>query len=198
MKTLDPRIRRTRKRLGDSLLALSLEKGYKKFTIRELTKHADVGYATFYRHFKHLDALLTHIFRSAYQDLTERLTQQENLFDQAVTLYGFVSQHPDVYRVYFDLSPSHPVRAVFVEESKKLMIRLWDEKASSHPPLALPVDCLLECSDMLIHWYLDRLDEYTAEQIATMHFDLIIKGTHSLLPPTYGSLAEPATHKLID
>ena len=31
-----------------------------------------------------------------------------------------------------------------------------------------------------------------------MHFDLIIKGTHSLLTPTYDSLAEPETHKLID
>ena len=185
MNTADPRAVRTRKALADSLLTLSLEKGYGKFTIRELTKHAHVGYATFYRHFKNLDELLTHIFVSAYQDLTHSIAQQENLFNQAVALYRFVSQHPDVFRVYFHLSPTQPVRAVFVAESKTLILHFWNKHVPSPVPLALSVEHLLECSNLLMKWYLDRLDEYTPEQISTMHFDLIIKGTHNnLLVPT--------------
>ena len=143
MNITDPRAARSRQALVDSLLALSLEKGYHKLTIRDVTAHANVGYSTFFRHFKHLDALLTHIFLSAYQNLTERLAKQDSLFNQAVALYAFVSQHHDVYRIYFHLPPNHPVRAVFVDESKKLILRLWDDQAPSQPPLALPIDCLL-------------------------------------------------------
>ncbi len=176
MNASDPRARRSRKAMYTSLIMLALQKGYGKFTIRDLTRHANVGYATFFRHCKSLDEMLTHIFLCAYQDLANRIAEQENLFDQAVELYSFVSEHSDLYRVYFQLSPNHPVRAYFTGESKKLILQFWDTDIHSHVPLPLSLDYLLQCSDLLMGWYLKRLDEYTPEEIATMHFDLIIKG----------------------
>src|SRR5205809_797707 len=48
----DRRVRRTQQLLAEALIALTLEKGYEAVTIRDITKRADVGYATFFRHYR--------------------------------------------------------------------------------------------------------------------------------------------------
>lgn len=175
----DPRALRSRQKLVDSLLTLTLEKGYGRFTVRALTRHANVGYATFFRHFKTIDDLLTDILLSAYKELTGAIVEQDTLFNEALVMYRFVSQRPRIYRVFYSLPPEHPIRAYIREASVKLILQLWQERAVPSVPLALSIDFLLQCADLLIHWYLDHLDDYTPEDIATMHFDLIIKGEHS-------------------
>ena len=190
MNPTDPRALRSRQKLADSLLTLSLEQGYDAFNIRELTRHANVGYATFFRHFNSIDGLLMDIFLSAYKELTLSIAQQDSLFNEAVAVYRFVSQHPAIYRVYFSLPPQHPVRAHFEADSKQLILQLAAERDFGPVPAVLSIEYLLECSNLLINWYLDRLDDHTPEQIATMHFDLIIKGIHSDVPALSDSLVE--------
>ena len=51
MDSFKSRSTRTRQAMADALVALALELGYDNFTIRALTKRANVGYATFFRHF---------------------------------------------------------------------------------------------------------------------------------------------------
>src|SRR5690606_12454565 len=55
---VDARVRRTRRRLQDALVALVLERGYEAVTIRDVAERADVGYATFFRHYASKEALL--------------------------------------------------------------------------------------------------------------------------------------------
>jgi len=54
----DRRIIRTQKLLGEALITEALEKGYKNITIQDVTQRADVGYRTYFRHYKGLDELL--------------------------------------------------------------------------------------------------------------------------------------------
>ncbi len=54
----DRRVRRTRRRLKEALLALLREKGYGRITVQELTERADVARSTFYAHFDSKDDLL--------------------------------------------------------------------------------------------------------------------------------------------
>ncbi len=58
MESQDRRIKRTQQLLAKALIALTLEKGYEVVTIRDITEWADVGYATFFRHYYSKDALL--------------------------------------------------------------------------------------------------------------------------------------------
>ena len=57
----DRRIRRTQKLLGEALIAEAREKGYKNITIQDVTKRADVGYRTYFRHYTGLDELLVSV-----------------------------------------------------------------------------------------------------------------------------------------
>lgn len=60
--TSDPRVRRTRERLRDALVALSREKPYGDIRMTELLARADVGRATFYAHYRDKEDLLISLF----------------------------------------------------------------------------------------------------------------------------------------
>lgn len=68
---LDPRIRRTRTLLQDSLIVLLEEKSFSDLSITDICKQADIARVTFYQHYENKEALLlatvTDFFASLYQ-----------------------------------------------------------------------------------------------------------------------------------
>jgi len=56
-KNVDPRVRRTRDRLGDALVALMEEKPFDEITVQDVLDRARVGRSTFYEHYKDKDDL---------------------------------------------------------------------------------------------------------------------------------------------
>ena len=69
----DRRVRRTQKLLGEALIALALERGYKNITIQDVTDRADIGYRTFFRHYVGLDELLIDVAQSRSDEIYEIL-----------------------------------------------------------------------------------------------------------------------------
>jgi AcrR family transcriptional regulator len=67
--TDDPRVRRTRRRLHDSLLALTVERGYDAVTVQDVLTHAETARSTFYAHFRDKDDLLLSGFRDRGQPM---------------------------------------------------------------------------------------------------------------------------------
>src|SRR3954470_4793055 len=51
-RAIDPRVRRTRDRLGDALIELLQQKSFDSITVQEVLDRAGVGRSTFYVHFK--------------------------------------------------------------------------------------------------------------------------------------------------
>ncbi|MEO6096991.1 MAG: TetR/AcrR family transcriptional regulator, partial [Fibrobacteria bacterium] len=58
MTAIDRRIQKTKKILSEALIALILEKGYEKVTIKDIIDKANVGRSTFYSHYESKDQLL--------------------------------------------------------------------------------------------------------------------------------------------
>ena len=58
----DRRVKRTRARLRDAMVALSREKPFGEIRVRELLERADVGRATFYAHYRDKEDLLITLF----------------------------------------------------------------------------------------------------------------------------------------
>jgi AcrR family transcriptional regulator len=75
---LDPRIRRTRKLLQDSLRKLLEEKEFDKISVQDITEAATVNRATFYAHYSDKFALLEEWIRVSFLEL---LTQRNVTFD---------------------------------------------------------------------------------------------------------------------
>ncbi|MCK4490958.1 MAG: TetR/AcrR family transcriptional regulator, partial [Anaerolineales bacterium] len=69
----DRRILRTKKLLGEALIAETREKGYKNVTIQDVTKRADVGYRTYFRHYTGLDELLISVAQDRLDDFYQIL-----------------------------------------------------------------------------------------------------------------------------
>ena len=78
--SLDPRIRRTRKLLQDSLSALLESKSFSDLSITDICKQADIARVTFYQHYENKEALLvasvadffTGLYKTVDQDALDR------------------------------------------------------------------------------------------------------------------------------
>src|SRR5690606_26905586 len=99
---LDARVQRSRLRLRQALVELVLERGYDSVTIRDLTSRADVGYATFFRHFQDKDALLRSLLDELLDELMSLLAPSLADADASRTgtlVFEHVQQNADLYRV---------------------------------------------------------------------------------------------------
>lgn len=76
-RKVDERIRRTRTRLSDALVALILEKPIDKLTVQEVLDRAGVGRSTFYLHFRDKDDLFLSVLEQGLEMWTTALTRAQ-------------------------------------------------------------------------------------------------------------------------
>src|ERR1700748_3847821 len=96
----DRRARRTRRNLGDALIALIVERGYDRITVQDVLDRADVGRSTFYAHFRDKDALFTSCFDSVREELREQLAAMPGgaAHADATRPVGVIFEHADRHR----------------------------------------------------------------------------------------------------
>src|ERR1700736_4728854 len=102
MEIQDRRVRRTQHLLARALIALTLEKGYEAVTIRDITERADIGYATFFRHYRDKDELLKDVLDVVLTELIDLLGPAMPAADPAtvgVLLFRYVQDQSEVVRV---------------------------------------------------------------------------------------------------
>src|SRR5947209_10932853 len=102
MEVQDRRVRRTQQLLAKALIALTLEKGYEAVTIRDITELADIGYATFFRHYRDKDELLKDVLNVVLAELVDLLYPATVGTDPTAIgtlLFRYVQEHSEVVRV---------------------------------------------------------------------------------------------------
>src|SRR5579859_3979840 len=102
MDTQDRRVKRTQKALARALISLTLEKGYEAITIRDITDQAEIGYATFFRHYHDKDALLRDVLDVVLDELTGLLTVPMNETNHATIgtlVFRYAQEHNEVILV---------------------------------------------------------------------------------------------------
>ena len=177
MKQLNPRAALSRKKLGDALVSLTLERGFENLTITAVRKRAEVGHMTFYRHYKSLDELLTDALLTTIQELAALLRQQETIYDARVALFKFIREHQDRFRVYVVLPDTHPIREILKAEAVKIVVEHWEAKVTSPVPMDVSINHLIESSYAFIRWHLNHINDHTPEEVADFYEDLILAGT---------------------
>ncbi len=99
---LDARVRRTRARLREALVDLVLERGFEAVTIRDVAERADVGYATYFRHFPTKEALLVDLLEDLLADLMTLLAPtlaDEDASRNGAMVFSYVRDNADLCRV---------------------------------------------------------------------------------------------------
>lgn len=177
-KQTDRRVKRTHKLLHEALIELTLQHGYDAVTIREITDRADVGYATFFRHFTDKDALLADVLEAMKDEFIGLLEPHSIVTDPVHTgslIFDYVQSNADLCRVLLNSTDTmvviKPLLEIGVQE-KQRMIR--PEPVGSLPA-ELAIQHLMSSLVMLIRWWLDHDMPYPPEQMGEIAARLIIR-----------------------
>ncbi len=174
-KQLDRRIARTRRALGKALIESTMELGYDRVSVRAITKRADIGYATFYRHYRSKDDLLSHLLVEAVEDFYDRLRPGMTAYDQALTLYKFVQEKPEIFRIALKARNSNPAAVKAWKRINELALGRYRARVKPEIPLDVLINHLLKSLWESIRWWLNDGARYSPEQMAAYHAKLIVE-----------------------
>ena len=174
----DRRVKRTHKLLQEALVSLTLEKGFEAVTIRDITDRADVGYATFFRHYPDKEALLADVLeamKDEFQSLLAPFSIVNNPEKTGKLLFEYVEQNCDLCRVLFNstdtMSLLKPVQEIGLSESSSM----FNISTQSSVPLDIAISHLMSSLVMLIRWWLDHGMPYPPERMGQFAAELVIR-----------------------
>lgn len=178
MDQTDRRVKRTHRLLQEALIGLTLEKGFDTVTIRDITGRADVGYATFFRHYPDKEALLADVLETMKDEFVSLLAPYSMVNDPEKTgtlIFEYVAQNGDLCRVLLNstetMSLIKPVQEIGLNENT-LMMNVSDQ---SSVPADAAISHLMSSLVMLIRWWLDRDMPYPPERMGQIAAELIIR-----------------------
>jgi AcrR family transcriptional regulator len=190
MDKIDPRIKRTRKLLGDALIALILEKGYAAITLKDITERADVAYITFFRHYRDKDELLAQRLQDTLSDLRARIAaaareaqDQPAAQIEGHVIFEHVRANADLYRILLSGQGPPAVR----QRTQELIASIFRETCEPlrHQDRLIPGEVAAQhiaaALLALIDWWVAREMPYTSERMAQIYQRLILEATFDAL-----------------
>jgi len=175
MEVQDRRVRRTQQLLAKALIDLTLEKGYEAVTIRDITERADIGYATFFRHYRDKDDLLNDVINVVLNELLDLLCPGD-IEPQTVgtLLFRYVQQHSEVIRV---LLASRQLYQRIIEVGAQNVLNEHTPQPNSVIPPEIAAYHIVTSSIALIQWWLDAGMPYSPERMGEIYYALITRPT---------------------
>ncbi len=198
-KSMDRRVRRTRRALQEALIHLILEEGYDSVTIEEITDRADLGRTTFYLHFKDKEALLMEAIDTICEDFIEEhstlleaidgtentLKKIRNNLDDRILhhIFAYARQHADLYKVMLrgegGAKASQRFTNIIREETTKRLkqIKGLETKVPMEIFAVFFAGTLIE----MVTWWLEQDQPYTIEVMVAYFQQLFLFGSMGTL-----------------
>lgn len=178
MLTDDRRTRRSKRMLGEALLALMQEKNYNAITIRDITDRADVGYMTFYRHYENKDALLVTQIQTMVEEAI--IDSTHDFREVGLIVFRFAEQHPSLMRLVLCNDALSIARAWIRERIANNLLqapKLFP--SNSHPFITKEMAANHIASSVLnlIAWWLDNQSAYSPEHMGKVYQQMILEPT---------------------
>lgn len=170
----DRRVRRTRRALAEALIALTQGRPYEAVTIREIAARADIGYATFFRHYPDKDTLLGDTLDVAIDEVVALLSPALAGDDPAAigtALFRYARDNAALCRVLLG------------GRATTLLLARFGVQGSCAPPSppGIPAEIAahhrITASLALLQWWLDAGMPYPPERMGAIYHDLILRPT---------------------
>lgn len=179
----DRRVKRTQKALARALIGLTLEKGYETITIRDITDCAEVGYATFFRHYHDKDALLKDVLDVVLDELTALLQTPMHDTHHATTgtlVFRYVQEHSEVVHVLLSSRGSTELLQRIIAAGTQSVFSQNAPLAGGFVPAEVAANHLVTATMSLIQWWLEHRMPYPPEQMGLIYQELIARPTHEV------------------
>ncbi len=172
MEVQDRRVRRTQQLLAKALITLTLEKGYEAVTIRDITERADIGYATFFRHYRDKDDLLQDVMDVVLAEFIELLptAPADDPATIGVLLFRRVQEQSEMVRV---LLGSHTLLPRLIEAATKNVLSDHKARSDSTVPPEIVAHHIVTSTISLVQWWLEHGMPYPPEQMGRIYYELI-------------------------
>lgn len=177
MDMRDKRVKRTQNLLAKALITLTLEKGYDAITIRDITERADVGYATFFRHYPDKDSLLRDVSEVVLAELKPLLPVSADMHAIGTPLFRYVQAHSSIIRVLVSNRGSFSPIQHIIDITVQDMLNTNTQLEGSDIPLEVAAYHIVSSSITLIQWWLDHDMPYSPEHMGIIFHKLIVQPT---------------------
>jgi AcrR family transcriptional regulator len=178
MEKKDRRIRRTQRSLQEALITLTLEKGFDAVTIRDITERADVGYATFFRHYDDKEALLADVLDSMSQEFRLLLAPHSIVTDperMGTLLFQYVEKNASLVRVLLDSTNTMMLLRPIQEIGMQEIVEMFDGAVDRSVPMDIAASHLMISLVMMIRLWLEHGMPYSPERMGSIVAKLIIR-----------------------
>lgn len=176
--TLDARMQRTRAALGGTLLALLEEKPFEQVTVREITRKAGVGYATFFRHYTDKEALLNDLVADQISELLEKTLPILFATDSRAAcreVCTYVGERRKLWSALLTGGAAGTLRDEFIRQAKQ--IPQAKGRKETWIPAELQVVYATGGSIDVLAWWLQQEPTFPVERIAEILDRLVIAPT---------------------
>lgn len=174
-KRRDPRVAGTRAALSAALMDLLNEGPIERITILALTRRAGIGYATFFRHYPDIDALLVELSHALIDELRALLPStaaEASMAANAATIVGFVDERRRILRPLF-VGASTAVRREIVARAMAVA-RLTQHPENAALPPVLAITHTVSATLEVLTWWLREGENYSSDQVAAFLYRLAL------------------------
>ena len=185
--TQDKRILRTQKLLKEALIAEAREKGYKNITIQDVTRRADVGYRTYFRHYTGLDELLVSVAQDRLDQFYEildlplpgELIENPVVFFQAIgtTLFQHIQENQQAFRFLLLDDSLRFVLDPVLERACQKVEAILAGLPQENIPAGVAANHIVSSTVSLIRWWLENDTPHSPAKTGQIFTDLIIQPT---------------------
>lgn len=180
METQDRRVKRTQNLLAKALIELTLEKGYESVTIKDITERADIGYATFFRHYPDKESLLQAVLEVVLEELINllMLPRASADFKQLGTLlFQYVAANEKIIRVLLSSQGSANLLQRVIQHGTENVLQESKPRQDSLVPPEVAAYHLVTSSISLIQWWLNQNEKHSPEKMGIIYKALIAEPT---------------------
>ena len=186
----DLRVERTRRRLASAMVELTLDRGYDSVTIRDLTQRADIGYATFFRHYSDKESLLRDLLDGVLEGLMALLEPVSGDADAAslgTLVFRHAQENAELYRVLLASQCSVDLIGRVYEVGGDAVARSFVPKEGSAVPFDIAANHVVRAFFALIEWWLEHDMPHPPETMGRVYERLIMAPTREVaLEPRRG------------
>ena len=171
----DARQLRSRRALTGAMLALLEETAFDQITIREITARAGTGYATFFRHYPDKEALLGDVASQQIASLIAMVLPILGSASSAATtraLCTHVAEHGKLWSALLTGGAAGILRGEFIRQARDLARSMAEPDSWLPPDLAVVYGTGATID--LLAWWLARMEDHSADEIAAILDRLII------------------------